>query len=284
MDNFRKLNQHHQRQNKRRPFNNVKTTDKTAHAEARRIRREQEFQSRRDREHKSINILARKVAHDFNNILAGILSSAELIKLDLAPENPGYEILEQIFLAGGRAREMIRQLRDFSQRKSAERALIPLPPVIEECLQMLRSIIPDKVEITHAIAQKCPPIFADAAQIHQAVTTLCLNAWNSLPERTGRINVRLDECEITPDTAAAQTGLRAGKYARISIRDNGPGLRKNDLERAFEPFAFKRSSGKDSGLELFTVQEIAFENDGAVTVESTPTDGTVFHLYFPIPN
>jgi signal transduction histidine kinase len=282
MDNLHELNQHHQRQ-KTPPIHNVKTTDKIARTEALRTRREKEFQSRRAREHKSINILARKMAHDFNNILAGILSSAELIKMDLTPENPGYEILDQIFLAGGRAREMIRQLRDFSQRKPAERALIPLPPAIEECLQMLRSIIPDKVEITHSIAQKCPAIFADAAQIHQAVMTLCLNAWNSLPERTGRINVRLDEFEISPDMAA-QTGLRAGKHVRISIRDNGPGLRKNDLERVFEPFAFKRSSSKDCGLELFTVQEIAYENDGAVTVESAPDDNTVFHLFFPIPN
>jgi signal transduction histidine kinase len=257
----------------------LKTTDTIVRA-----RREEEFQLQQARNFKSINMLARSMAHDFNNVLAGIISSAELIKMDSAPENPSNEFLEQIFTAGERAREMLHQLREFSQRKPCERALIPLPPVVEECLQLLRSIIPDQVEITHAIAHNCPAVFADAAQIQQAVMKLCLNAWDSLPELKGRINVRLDECEIDPATAAAHSGLRAGPHLRLSIRDNGHGLRKGELERIFEPFTFKRINGKNSGLELFTVQEIINENDGVVTVESAPGEGTAFHLYFPIPD
>ena len=77
--------------------------------------------------------------------------------------------------------------------------------------------------------------------------------------------------------------LRAGPHLRLSIRDNGHGLSKGVMERIFEPFACKKISGKNSGLELFTVQEIAHAHEGAVTVESTLGEGTVFHLYFPVP-
>jgi signal transduction histidine kinase len=83
--------------------------------------------------------------------------------------------------------------------------------------------------------------------------------------------------------AAAHDGLCAGPQVRISIRDNGTGLSQGVRERIFEPFAFKSPGGKSSGLELYTVQEIANENDGAVTVESAPGKGTTFQLYFPIP-
>jgi two-component system, cell cycle sensor histidine kinase and response regulator CckA len=261
---------------------NLKTPHIPASVEAR-IAREQEFQFQQARNLKSMNMLARGVAHDFNNFLAGILSSAELIRMDSMPGNPGNEFLEQIFMAGERARAMINQLRDFSLRKPCERALIPLQPVMEECLRLLRSIIPDKVEFTHDIGPECPAVFADAAQIQQAVMQLCINAWHSLPERMGRIHVRLDECKINPDTVTAYPALRAGAQVRISIRDNGQGLRKDDLERIFEPFALKSSGGRNSGFELFTVQEIVNENDGVITAESAPGKGTEFHLYFPIP-
>ena len=229
-----------------------------------------------------MNMLARGVAHDFNNILAGILSSAELIRMDSTPGNPGNEFLEQIFLAGERARVMIKQLRDFSLRKPCEPALIPLPPVVEECLRWLRSIIPDKVEITHDIGPACPAVFADAAQIQQAIMQLCINAWHSLPERMGRIHVRLDEFKFEPE-AEAHSARCTGPQVRLSVCDNGPGLRKDELDRVFEPFALKSIGGRNSGLELFIVQEIANENNGTIVVESTPGKGTGFHLYFPIP-
>jgi CheY-like chemotaxis protein len=162
--------------------------------------------------------------------------------------------------------------------------LIPLPPVLEECLQLLRPLIPDTIKIAQHIGQKCPAVLADAAQIQQAVRNLCLNAWHSLPEGTGQISVRLDHCEIDPDQAAAHPLLRAGPQVRLSIRDSGPGLTKDVMGRIFEPFAYKQISGKSSGLALFAVQEIAHAHEGAVTVESAPGEGTAFDVTLPLAN
>jgi PAS domain S-box-containing protein len=257
-------------------------TDVSLRTEAARARNDQENQTRQTNNLKSLNALARGVAHDFNNVLAGILSSAELIKMDATPENPHGEFLEHIFETGVRAREMINQLREFSQRKPGERVLIPLAPVLGECLESLRALIPETVEIAHAYAHHCPPVFADAAQVQQAVKQLCLYSWQSLPGQKGRIHVRLDTCEIEAN-APAETGLRPGNYVRISILDNGGGLRKSQLDRFWEPFAFKTSGDKKSGLELFIVQQIVHEHDGEVTVESTPGKGSIFQIHFPVP-
>ena len=283
MDNLCELNQHQPQQEKSLLSFDLKTSDITTSSGTERGRREKEFQFQQARNIKSMNMLARGMAHDFNNILAGILSSAELIRMDSTPGNPSNDFLEQIFVVGERARVMINQLRDFSQRKPCERALIPLQPVVEECLRLLRSIIPDKVDITHDIGPACPAILVDAVQIQQAVMQLCIAAWHSLPEHTGRIHVRLDECEMEPATAAP-SGSHNGRQVRLSVHDNGHGFRKDDLERIFEPFALKSAGGRNSGLEFFTVQEIVNENNGMVIVESAPGHGTEFRIYFPIPN
>lgn len=112
---------------------------------------------------------------------------------------------------------------------------------------------------------------------------LGMTAWNLLPERQGRISVRLDQCAIDGDFSARQVGLRAGPQVRITIHSPEPDLSPGVMERMFEPYAFKSPSRHHGGLELFIVQEIANENDGAVTVASTPGAGTTFHLYFPVP-
>jgi PAS domain S-box-containing protein len=245
-------------------------------------RSDREIQRLQAKNFKSVNMLAKGVAHDFNNLVAGIIGSVELIELDSAPEDPDREFLERILEVSGRAREMILQLRDFSQRKPCERALISLAPVVEECRQQLRSVIPGQIEIADAIEQNCPAVFADAAQVREAVMNLGLNAWHSLPKPDGRINLRLEPCEITADKAAVLC-LCAGPHLRLSVRDSGPGLSQSMMERVFEPFACKTTGGKNSGLELFSVQEIAHAHEGAVAVESAPGEGTVFHLYFPVP-
>lgn len=235
----------------------------------------------------SINLLAKGVAHDFNNALAGIVTGAGLIKMEMAanPEQPVGDILEQIFDSNGRAQKMIRQLVEFSQRQPAERTLILLPPVVEASLQALRSVIPATIEITHIIEPECPAILADPAQIQQVVMNLCTHAGRSLAgHKNGRIQVRLDTCDVGTDLAAAQPGLRAGPHVRLAVSNNSAQVSQAVLGRMFEPFACKQADGHNSGLELFAAREIAHAHEGAVTVDMVPGDGFVFHFYFPIPD
>jgi nitrogen-specific signal transduction histidine kinase len=248
---------------------------------------QREFQLQQDRAFKSMNQLARGVAHDFNNVLAGIITGAGLIKMEMAanPEQPFGDILEQIFASNGRAQDMVRQLVEFSRRQPAERALILLPPVVEESLPALRSVIPATIEITHVIEPECPAILADAAQIRQVVMSLGTHVGHSLAgHKNGRIQVRLDTCDVGADLAAAQLGLRAGPHVRLAISGNSGQVSKAVLDRMFEPFACKQADGHNCGLELFAAREIVHAHGGAVTVGMVPGAGLVLHLYFPIPD
>ncbi len=249
-------------------------------------RPQRDFQKQQAWTFQSINQLAKGVAHDFNNVLAGIITGAGLIKMEVAsnPEQPFGDILEQIFDSNRRAQKMLCLLMEFSQRQPAERTLIPLPSVVEESLQTLRSVIPATIEITHVIEPECPAILADAAQIRQVVTSLCAQGARSLAgHKNGRIQVRLDTCDVGAELAAT-SGLRAGPHVRLAVSNNGGQRSQAVLGRMFEPFACKQADGHNSGLELFAAREIVHAHDGAVTVDLVPGGGFVFHLYFPIPD
>jgi PAS domain S-box-containing protein len=258
-------------------------TDISGRARNAQLQRAKEFESHQMRKNKSINTLASGIAHDFNNVVAGILGSAELIKMELenVPNHPSQEFLQQIFQAGERARELVHQIKTFSQRQPCDRRPIQLQPFLTESLQIIRSIIPQKVEITRRMDPKCPGVLGDAAQIQQSVLNLCTNAWLSMPDRAGHIELRLSASEVDEPTAKKNPDLVPGPYVVVSVCDDGPGLSKSSQERVFEPFAHKRTSGKKCGLELYAVHEVMQAHEGAILLESAPGQGTSFHLYFP---
>jgi len=245
--------------------------------------RRQEFQFQQSRAFDAINSLAKGIVHDFSNVIAGILGSAEVIRMDAPADQPDREVLNQIFTVGARANQILHQLNHFSQRKPCQRTLISLKPVIEESLQLIRCNIPATVEIHHHLESQTPAIFADTTQIGQLVTSLCTNASHSLTGREGQIEVRLEIYADGGDVMTAHPGLSPGPQLRLSVRDNGANFSKSVVERIFEPFACKHSNGHDCGLELFVVREIVHAHEGTITVASVPGEGTVFRIYFPIP-
>ncbi len=256
-------------------------TDITQRVDAERERRALEHQLRWAQKMEAIGTLAGGIAHDFNNVLAAILGSAELIKMDMAPDHPSREFLDQIFVAGRRAREVVQQILTFSQRRESERSVIQLQPVVKECVKLLRSTIPAMVDISCHVDPDCSPVLADPTQIHQVIMNLCTNAWQALPENSGYIKVNLEMCEIDEIVAASHPNLHIGPAVRLSICDNGCGMDQATLERIFEPFFTTKSVGEGSGLGLSVIHGIVKNHQGVITVESQPGKGTVFHVYLP---
>lgn len=257
--------------------------DVTVRAARERGRRLQEFDAFQAEKGGAINVLASGVAHDFNNIIAGILGSAELVKMEIEdqPGQPGLDFLQQIFVAGERARDLIHQIKTFSQRQPAERHLAPLPPIVSEAVQLVRSSVPAGLEIECDLAQEYPAILADAVQLREAIVNLCTHTWHSLPNGKGKIEIKLALMDLSPEKTAPYPQLQNGPCLCLSLRDNGPGVSKSNQTRVFEPFAHRRPNGRKSGLELFQVREIMAAHQGAIFLESEPGVGTVFQLCFP---
>lgn len=230
----------------------------------------------------ALNQLAGGVAHEFNNLIAGILGSAELVAMDMPEGHPGHETLKQIFEASNHARDFVHKLRALGQRPPLDFKPVRLQQVIEECLQILRTIIPPKVELEACINPDCPKVNADQAQIHQAILDLCLYLWQGLADRSGFIKISLENCPVVHPPADVPALLQPGPHVRLTVQDNGPGLEKNARDLIFHPFRNRRFSGTKVGLELFLARETIQGHLGDVFLESEPGQGQAFHIYLPV--
>ena len=229
----------------------------------------------------AVGTLAGGIAHDFNNILAAIIGYTEISLRTLAGNTKVREHLAAVLIATNRATHLVRQILTFSRQQSSVRKPVLLGPVVAECIALLRATIPVSIEFDTSLAPDAPAVLADTAQIHQILMNLGTNAWHAMKDRPGRLQVKLEQCEVDEAHAARQSRLRPGIYARVSIGDTGCGMDQATLLRIFEPFFTTKSPGEGTGLGLAVVHGIMDNHDGAVTVHSNPGQGTVFHLYFP---
>ncbi len=221
------------------------------------------------------------VAHDFNNILAVIGGYAELSRVTLVGNPEVREHLGAVLQATSRAADLVRQILTFSSQQPQERQAIQLQPVLAESLKLLRATIPSNIEFESTVAADAPMVLANANQFHQILMNLGTNAWHSMKDRSGRLQVRLERFVVDEAHASAQPQLRPGLYARVSVADTGCGMDPETLRRIFEPFFTTKPPGQGTGLGLAVVHGIMETHDGAVTVYSQPGEGAIFHLYFP---
>ncbi len=113
----------------------------------------------------ALGTLAGGIAHDFNNILTGLLGHLQLAAMDLSAEHPARNSLQEAATAGWRARDLVARILAFGRRSPHDRLALPLGPVVQEALQLLRASLPATIEIATNVAPDLPPVLCDSAQI-----------------------------------------------------------------------------------------------------------------------
>jgi PAS domain S-box-containing protein len=227
-----------------------------------------------------LGTLASGIVHDFNNILLAIAGNAKLAITDLPPGHPVQENLAEIEKASARASSLVRRILSFSRPDVQSREVVQLAPVVEEALKFLRPTLPAMIGIRSSFADDVPPVACDTAQIQQVVINLAMNAAQAIGARSGLIDVGLDAVSVERGAVGA-AGLPEGRWARLSVRDDGCGMDKATLERIFDPFFTTKPAELGTGLGLSIVLAIMKSHGGTVTVESEPGRGSAFMLYFP---
>jgi PAS domain S-box-containing protein len=251
------------------------TERKQAHARHVQI----ESQLRESQKMDALGTLAGGVAHDLNNTLAIVLGNVALARQDVGPGHPALESLEEIGKASRRSKDLVQQILAFGRRQQLERKPTSLSMVVLESARFLRASIPAKVSLTVECKADAPAVLADATQVNQILLNLCGNAFQAVQnqERPGIIEVRVEACAVDE----AHGDLRPGRYARLTVSDNGSGIDELTRSRIFEPFFTTKKVGKGTGLGLSVVYSIVQAHDAHIEVESTPGQGSTFYIYFP---
>lgn len=228
----------------------------------------------------SLGTLAGGIAHDFNNILTGILGYCELSQLKLGDDSAVQQELAAIRTAGHRAKDLVNQILTFSRRSNTPLKPLDLSRPVTEALKLVRASTPTTIEINQEIQPGM--VNADPTQIHQIMLNLCTNAAHAMPDRPGRLTVRLEPVTLGATQAAEIPGLEAGEHIRLSVTDTGDGMSPAMLSRIFDPFFTTKEPGVGTGLGLSIVQGIVTSHKGGLLVRSKPGTGTTFELFFPV--
>lgn len=228
----------------------------------------------------AIGTLAGGIAHDFNNILTAILGYTTLAQKAMDDEAPGQEDLAQVLIAAHRAKDLVRQILDFSRRSEEDLQPVQFNIVVKEVLKLLRASIPENVEIQQRIINGNTMVLCSPTRLHQVVMNLCTNAYQAMPWG-GRLVVGLEYVVVTPDMRSCYPDLTLDEYLKLTVGDTGEGIDNEALKKVFDPYFSTKKEGHGTGLGLSVVQGIVSQLGGAVYVESELTKGTVFSVFLP---
>ena len=251
---------------------------KRAEAEKHRL----ELQVQQAQKFESLGILAGGLAHDFNNILVGILGNADLAMEELPVRSPVRVYLHQINLSAKRLADLVRQMLAYSGKGKFVVEQLDLNGLVLEMTQLLEASLPKNVQFGLKLSQDLPAIEGDATQVRQIFMNLATNAAESLDGRPGPVIVatrvqELAEGEI--QHSYLEQDVPPGRYVCMEIQDTGCGMNEETQRRMFDPFFSTKFTGR--GLGLSAVLGIVRGHQGAIVVESAPGKGTALRVYFP---
>ena len=212
--------------------------------------------------------LAGGVAHDFNNYLTSILGFSELLLTQNdAEEDPGGP-LEQIHEAALRSAAVTRQLLAFSRTQVIQPRVLEVGPLVGALNELLQRLVGEDVELVFRLHEAGLRVRMDPAQLEQVVVNLVVNARDAMAG-AGQVEV-----EVAP-------GADAEREVRVSVSDTGEGIDAEIQPQIFDPFFTTKEAGKGTGLGLATVHGIVEGASGRIELESTPGEGTTFHILLP---
>ena len=254
--------------------------DITERKEAEQQEQKLEAQLQEAQRMEALGTLAGGIAHDFNNILSLIIGYTELVLDEIPKGSQLWEDLREVYQAGKRARDLVKQILVFSRQDKSERKPVKLHLVVTDALKLLRSSLPTTIEIREHLTAT-GMVLADPTQIEQVIMNLCTNAYHAMRERGGLLEVRLEEVVLEGEAAARPLELPPGPYVTLTVRDTGHGMSGAVMDHIFEPYFTTKRTGEGTGIGLARVHGIVKGHGGAIAVDSAPDKGATFQVFLP---
>ena len=235
-------------------------------------RRHVEDELLRARQLESLGQLAGGIAHDFNNFLTVVQGNIALAKILLPGDNSAQPILEQANDACQRAASLSNQLLAFAKGGAPVRRVVSVAGILRAAVELVKAGSP--AVFTLRVNEDLWPADVDPQQIHQALHNILLNAREAVSEG-GHVEIRAENVVHQTDSETR----KAGKYIRVCIGDDGPGIPREVLPRIFDPYFTTKPAG--SGLGLATAHAVIARHHGYISVESVPKIKTEFTVDLP---
>jgi PAS domain S-box-containing protein len=243
-------------------MNRDRTEQVKADFERRRLQEERQHSEKLE----SLGSLAGGMAHDMNNVLAGILGTAEMLRERFPASDPVARSLDSIIYASGRGRDLVRTLTDFARAGVPEPRPFDLNELLRKEVELLRHSTLQKVRVVQDLDPQLPPLLGDASALGGTIMNLAVNALDAMPD--GGI------------LAFRSRSMGPGRI-ELTVTDTGYGMSPDVVARATEPFFTTKPVGKGTGLGLTRALGTVKAHGGSVEIQSAPGQGTSITIQLP---
>lgn len=225
--------------------------------------------------------VAAGMTHDFRNLVTIILGNCQILKRLLPPgEERLVTPVEEIFLAGQKASNVVGHLLQFARNEVREATRVDLNELLLELQPLVRPLLANRIRLHLSLADRSPlHVRANPTSLEQIIMNLVVNAVDAL-SCDGQIYLSTSAMWLQFPYLGPDLRLTHPAYAVLTVADNGCGIEPEALARIFEPFFTTKPRG--TGLGLSTVFTLAREMGAELSVYSRPGLGTAFRLFLPI--
>ncbi len=232
----------------------------------------------------AVGQLAGGVAHDFNNILTGIIGHCDLMLMRHTPGDSDYDDIQQIRINSNRAAGLTRQLLAFSRQQTLRPQILQLPDIVSEVSNLLQRLLGETVTLVIKHGRGLGAVRADPGQLEQVIVNLAVNARDAMAGRGtgGTLTLQTFALSSAEVRKMGSDIMPIADYTALKVSDTGSGISPEILNKIFEPFFTTKEVGKGTGLGLSTVYGIVKQSNGFIFAESEVGVGTSFVIYLPV--
>ena len=243
-----------------------------------------EVQNRQIQKAESLGRMAGAIAHTFNNQLGVVIGNLELALIELSQGARPHANITAAMSASNKAAEVSGLMLTYLGQSFDKREPLALSDACRWSLPMLRAVMPEDVVLETDLPSPGPAISTNANYIHQILSNLMTNAWESVGEEGGSIHLGVKTVSPADIPAVHRFPLdwqpQDNAYACLEVADEGCGIEDKDIEKLFDPFFSSKFTGRGMGLAV--VMGIVRTYKGVVTVESEPGRGSTFRVFLPV--
>ena len=237
---------------------------------------------RQSQKMEAVGQLTGGLAHDFNNMLTGVIGSLELMQTRLAQGRTG-ELERYVTMAtksASRAAALTHRLLAFSRRQTLSPKPTNANALLDGMAELIRGTVGPGIDVNLIRTPDLWTIICDPNQLENALLNLVINARDAMPDG-GTLTVQATNASINGAGARHPGEAASGQYVVLSVGDTGTGMPPDVVSRAFDPFFTTKPTGEGTGLGLSMVYGFAKQSAGDVRINSVLGQGTAVELYLP---